>query len=130
MKSSKFLSPDSARMKIVLFGGTALAALCIAAFFYLSNRFKNDAFLLETENFRHITEVSGEYLKLALTFDELVTDAMDQTVERIKENPYVKYAVIQQDSSGVNRAFNITQARRSEEHTSELQSQSNLVCRL
>src|SRR6267143_2214135 len=112
MKSGKFLSPDSARTKIVLISGTVLAAICIATFFYLSNRFKNDSLLLETQNFRRITEVSGEYLKLALTFDELVTDAMDQTLERIKENPYVKYAVIQQDSPGVNRALNIAQARQ------------------
>ncbi|TLY28738.1 MAG: response regulator [Ignavibacteria bacterium] len=112
MKSVKFLSPDSARTKIVLISGTVLAAICIATFFYLSSRFRNDALSLETENFRRITEVSGEYLKLALTFDELVTDAMDQTLERIKENPYVKYAVIEQDSPGVNQAFNIAQARQ------------------
>src|SRR2546430_11722103 len=31
---------------------------------------------------------------------------------------------------GLGDGFRITQIRRSEEHTSELQSQSNLVCRL
>src|SRR3977135_3625330 len=98
MKPGKLFSPDSARTKIVLINGMILAALCAGAFFYLSNRFKNDALQMETDNFQRITEVSGEYLKLALTFDELVTDAMDQTIDRVKENPYVKYVVIQQDS--------------------------------
>src|SRR5207245_3485760 len=104
--------PAMARTKMVMISGTGLAAICIATFFYPSSAFRNAALSPETDNSRRITEVSGEYLKLALTFDELVTDAMDQTLERIKENPYVKYAVIEQDSPGVNQAFNIAQARQ------------------
>src|SRR2546430_12952444 len=39
-------------------------------------------------------------------------------------------AIMRKESAGDARAVSSAGARRSEEHTSELQSQSNLVCRL
>src|SRR2546430_3881338 len=88
-------------------------------------------------------EPKGAICHIVLNRPEKLNAATDQLVEEVNDalfefdaDPELKVAII----SGAGRAFCSgadvrqrqlrTREERSEEHTSELQSQSNLVCRL
>src|SRR5688572_5690990 len=87
---------------------------------------------LDSEEPRHVAEAVG-HLNLAhavitsVNRDDLPDGGAAHWAETIREvralNPQCKVEVLIPD-------FNGDEAARSEEHTSELQSQSNLVCRL
>src|SRR5207302_6611111 len=54
---------------------------------------------------------------------------LQQARQRFERAGLLRIA-LQHGAISLDRALSITQARRSEEHTSELQSRENLVCRL
>src|SRR2546430_4355202 len=62
--------------------------------------------------------------------DAATEDALAQAIARLDELQYVMYADHRHALLVVLQGMDAAGKDRSEEHTSELQSQSNLVCRL
>src|SRR3989475_7015776 len=83
--------------------------------------------------------LSGNKLTISGTFDGMPSAATTARIHRglatgVRGSPFLDLTVTKAAKGTVTGSFDLTpeqvQYLRSEEHTSELQSQSNLVCRL
>src|SRR5688572_11897913 len=103
------------------------------------NNLKNISFTIPINRMTVVTGVSGSG-KSSLAFDTVYAEGQRRYVESL--SAYARQFLERMDRPDVDEVRGIAPAiairqknstrnpRRSEEHTSELQSQSNLVCRL